>query len=156
MANNEERKPIKVVGEVEFYGKVDTYNKREGKLKEGDPEKEYCLTLKNYKFKDLDPEEVKKWYTDDKGKTKLPGMWDDILNGKEPELLYFKSNYPVESFQIVVDGNIVETKIDYSPDLKGRKVSMTCYKQYIGAIAIKELPPEYKRIAFEASEFDDL
>lgn len=151
--NAEERKPsIIVTGTVDFYGLVDNYNK-DGK--------EYVLTLKDYEFKNLDPEEIKSWYTNERGKVDLPGQWDDVLNSKEmPEKLFFRSNYPIKKFQIPVEENgekkVVTQEISYSPDLKGKKIKMTCYRQYIGTVAIKELPPEFKKIAFEADEFDDL
>lgn len=148
----EERKPkILVKGLVDFYGHVDNYNK-DGK--------EYVLTLKDYEFSNLDAEEVKSWYTNERGKTELPAQWESILNGEKPERLFFRSNYPVKKFQTLdeVDGEkVVVTKdIDYNPDLKGCVVRMTCYRQYIGSIAIKELPPEFKKVAFEAGEFEDL
>lgn len=155
MANKkiaEERKPkILVKGLVDFYGHVDNYNK-DGK--------EYVLTLKDYEFSNLDAEEVKSWYTNERGKTELPAQWEAILNGEKPERLFFRSNYPVKKFQTLeeVDGKktVVTRDIDYNPDLKGCVVRMTCYRQYIGSIAIKELPPEFKKVAFEAGEFEDL
>lgn len=155
MANKkvaEERKPsIMVKGIVDFYGYVDNY-KKDGK--------EYVLTLKDYEILNLDEEEVKSWYTNEKGKTELPAQWEAILNGDNPEKLFFRSNYPIKKFQTLeeVDGKkIVVTKdIDYNPDLKGCSVKMTCYRQFIGSIAIKELPPEFKKVAFNADEFTDL
>lgn len=155
MANKtiaEERKPkMSVVGIVDFYGHVDNYNK-DGK--------EYVFTLKDYEIKNLDPEEVKSWYTNERGKVDLPGQWEDILEGKEPERLFFRSNYPIKKFQVLeeVDGEkkVVTKDIDYNPDLKGLKVKMTLYRQYIGQIAIAELPPEFKKVAFNAEEFADL
>lgn len=156
MANKkiaEERKPkIMVKGIVDFYGHVDNYNK-DGK--------EYVLTLRDYSFTNLDAEEVKSWYTNERGKVDLPGQWDEILNSKEmPEKLFFRSNYPIKKFQVLEekDGvkSVVTKDIDYNPDLKGCEIKMTCFRQYIGAIAIRELPPEFKKVAFEADEFDDL
>lgn len=155
MANKkiaEERKPkIMVKGVVDFYGHVDNYNK-DGK--------EYVLTLKDYEFTNLDPEEVKSWYTNERGKTDLPAQWESILNGDTPEKLFFRSNYPVKKFQTLEEVNgvkqVVTKDIDYNPDLKGCEIKMTCFRQYIGSIAIKELPPEFKKVAFDASEFDDL
>lgn len=164
MATNkttEERKPIKVVGTVLFYGKTDTYNKKNGKLKEGDPEKEYLLAIKDYQIKNWDIEQINKWYTNDRGKVELPNMYEDLKaymdgEGDAPEILYFKSQYPVDHFQIIEDSTVVDKEIDYNPDLSGCRISMSMYRQYIGQIAIKELPPEYTRIAFDAIEFDEL
>lgn len=155
-AATSERKTIKVIGVVEFYGKVDTYNKKNGKLKEGEPEKEYMLVLKDYELKGFDEDEVKKWYTNDRGKVELPSMYEDIIDGDMPDLLYFHSQYPIDTFQTLKDGNVVEKKIDYNPDLKGCRVSMAMFRQYIGRVAIAELPPEYSPIAFDAGEFADL
>lgn len=142
---------IIVKGLVDFYGYVDNYNK-DGK--------EYVLTLKNYEFVNLDVEEVKSWYTNERGKTDLPGQWEAIINGTKPEKLFFRSNYPIKKFQTLEEVNgaktVVTKDIDYTPDLKGCEIKMVCYRQYIGAIAIKELPPEYSKVAFNADEFADL
>lgn len=82
------------------------------------------------------------------------------MEGKEPERLFFRSNYPIKKFQVLeeVDGEkkVVTKDIEYNPDLKGLKVKMTLYRQYIGQIAIAELPPEFKKVAFNAEEFEDL
>lgn len=155
MANKkiaEERKTsILVKGVVDFYGHVDNYNK-DGK--------EYVLTLRDYEFSNLDEEEIKSWYTNERGKTELPTQWENILNGDNPEKLFFRSNYPIKKFSVLeeVDGKktIVVKDINYNPDLKGLTIKMTCYRQYIGSIAIKELPPEFKKVAFNADEFSDL
>lgn len=155
MANKtiaEERKPkIVVKGIVDFYGHVDNYNK-DGK--------EYVLTLRDYSFSNLNAEEVKSWYTNEKGKTDLPTQWEAILNGETPEKLFFRSNYPVKKFQVLEEVNgektVVTKDIDYNPDLKGKEIKMTVFRQYIGLIAIKELPPEFKKVAFNADEFADL
>lgn len=153
----EQKKVMKILGTVEFYGKVDTYAKKNGKLKEGDPEKEYSLCIKDFKVQNLDPETVKGWYTNDRGKIELPEDYENILDGKLPEKMYFKSKYPINSFQLLKeDGSIVDEKIDYSPDLTEKKIAMTLDHKYIGRIAIKELPPKYTPIAFDASEFDEL
>ena len=148
----EERKPkILVKGIVDFYGHVDNYNK-DGK--------EYVLTLREYTFSNLDAEEVKSWYTNERGKTELPTQWDNILNGEMPEKLFFRSQYPIKKFQLLEEVNgektVVTKDINYNPDLKGCEIKMTCYRQYIGAVAIKELPPEFKKVAFNADEFADL
>ena len=148
VTNTPEKKPeIKIVGTVDFYGFVDNYNK-DGK--------EYVLAIKDYTIKDYDAETVKSWYDNDKDNGKLPAVYVELNKGNNPDMIYFRSDYPVDTIQIVKDGNVEPTKIDYNPDLKGLRVMMTMYRQFIGAIAMKELPPEYKRIAFDASEFDDL
>ena len=36
------------------------------------------------------------------------------------------------------------------------RIIMSYYRAYIGVIAVGELPPEYKRVAFDASEFEGL
>ena len=141
-------KPIKVKGVVEFYGYVDNYNKNG---------KEYVLTIKDPEFMDVSKELIEKWYTDDKGRTDIPDQYEKILKGEKMEKVYFRSKSPIDRFQIKnKNGEVEEIKIDYSPDLTGKKIVMVMYRQYIGSIAIKELPPEYKRIAYDASEFDDL
>lgn len=155
MANKkiaEERKTAIVVkGVVDFYGHVDNYNK-DGK--------EYVLTLRDYEFSNIDEEEIKSWYTNERGKTELPTQWENVLNGELPEKLFFRSNYPIKKFTTIVeeDGEkkLVTKEINYNPDLKGCVIKMTCYRQYIGSIAIKELPPEFKKVAFNAEEFEDL
>ena len=78
------------------------------------------------------------------------------MDGKRPEKMYFKSQYPIDTFQILEDGIVVDKKIDYSPDLNGCRISMTLNHKYIGRIAIAELPPKYTPITFDASEFDEL
>lgn len=152
----ESKLTMKIVGVVEFYGKVDTYAKKNGKLKEGDPEKEFSLCIKDFEIRNLDPETIRGWYTNDRGKVELPADYEDLLDGKRPEKMYFKSQYPIDTFQILEDGNVVDKKIDYSPDLNGCRISMTLNRKYIGRIAIAELPPKYTPIAFDASEFDEL
>ena len=141
-------KPMKVKGVVEYYVYADNYNK-DGK--------EYVLAIKDPEFVDVAEELIKKWYTDEKsGRVDIPDLYKNILDGKKIEVAYFRSKKPIDRFQIIKNGEVEEVKIDYSPDLTGKKISMVMYRQYIGAIAIKELPPEYKRIAYDASEFDDL
>lgn len=148
MANKEVNKPMKVTGVVEFYGYVDNYNK-DGK--------EYVLTIKDPVFKDVSEDLIKSWYTDDKtGRVDMPDQYEKLLKGEKLEKFYLRSKKPVDRFQIIEGGEVKEIKIDYSPDLKDKKISMVMYKQYIGSIAIKELPPEYRKIAYDASEFDEL
>lgn len=147
MATVEKKPEIKIVGTVDFYGYVDNFNK-DGK--------EYALAIKDYEIINYDPEIVKAWYDNDSDKGKLPGMYEKLNKGEKPDVLYFRSEYPVNTIQIVKDGKVEPVTIDYSPDLKGHRVKMTMYRQFIGYIAMKELPEEYKRIAFDASEFDDL
>lgn len=140
-------KPMKVKGVVEYYVYADNYNK-DGK--------EYVLAIKDPEFVDVAEELIKKWYTDDKGRVDIPDLYQKILKGDKIEIAYFRSKKPIDRFQIINNGEVEEVKIDYSPDLTGKKISMVLYRQYIGAIAIKELPPEYKRIAYDAAEFEDL
>lgn len=147
MAAKEVTKAMKVTGVVEFYGYVDNYNKNG---------KEYVLTIKDPVFKDVSKELIEKWYTDDKGRVDIPDQYEKILKGEKLEKVYFRSKTPIDRFQVVKNGDVEEVKIDYSPDLTGKKISMVMYRQYIGSIAIKELPPEYRRIAYDASEFDEL
>lgn len=144
-----EKKPeIKIKGTVDFYGYVDNFNK-DGK--------EYVLAIRDYDILNYDPATVASWYKDKDGKQqKLPTVYEMLNKGEKPELIYFRSEYPVDNIQILKNGTVEPIEIDYSPDLKGMRVSMTMYRQFIGYIAMKELPPEYKRVAFDASEFDDL
>lgn len=144
-----EKKPeIKIKGTVDFYGYVDNFNK-DGK--------EYVLAIRDYDLLNYDPEVVAGWYKDKDGKPqKLPALYEQFNKGKRPETVYFRSEYPISNIQLVKDGNVEPVEIDYSPDMKGKRVIMTMYRQFIGYIAMKELPPEYKRVAFDASEFDDL
>lgn len=144
-----EKKPeIKIRGTVDFYGYVDNFNK-DGK--------EYVLAIRDYDILNYDPDVVAGWYKDKDGKPqKLPAIYEKLNKGEKPESIYFRSEYPVDNIQIVKDGTVEPVKIDYSPDLKGMRVIMTMYRQFIGYIAMKELPPEYKRVAFDASEFEDL
>lgn len=146
--NNAPVKPVKVRGTVEFYGYVDNYNK-DGK--------EYVLKLSNYDFVNYDPNVVFDWYKDKDGKQqKFPTMFEELNAGHNPEFLYFRSDYPIDTIQIKKDDHVEAVKIDYKPDLTGKRIVMTMYKQFIGAIGMKELPPEFKKIAFDATEFDDL
>lgn len=149
MANeNAPVKPVKVRGTVEFYGYVDNYNK-DGK--------EYVLKLSNYELLNYDPDVVFGWYKDKEGKQqKLPEMFEKLNKGNNPEFLYFRSEYPIDTIQIKKDDHVEAVKIDYKPDLTGKRIVMSMYKQFIGAIGMKELPPEFKKIAFDATEFDDL
>ena len=148
MANEKEKKPaIKIRGTVDFYGYVDNFNK-DGK--------EYVIAFRDYDILNYDPETVKAWYDTDADKGKLPGIYEALNKGEKPDVVYFRSEFPVDTIQIVKNGEVEPTKIDYNPDLKGHRVIMTLYRQFIGDIAMKELPPEYKRIAFDATEFDDL
>lgn len=148
MAAKEVSKSMKVTGVVEFYGYVDNYNK-DGK--------EYVLTIKDPVFKDVSKELIEKWYTDEKsGRVDIPDQYKKILNGEKLDKAYFRSKKPIDRFQVLKDGEVEEIKIDYSPDLTDLKISMVMFRQYIGSIAIKELPPEYRKIAYDASEFSDL
>ena len=149
MANEvKEKKPeIKIRGTVDFYGYVDNFNK-DGK--------EYVIAFRDYEILNYDVDVVKSWYDNDSDKGKLPGMYEALNKGEKPETLYFRSAFPVSEIQLVKNGEVEPVTIDYNPDLKGHRVIMTMYRQFIGHIAMKELPAEYKRIAFDASEFDDL
>ena len=159
MANKEakaaiERGNMKVIGEVEFYGKVDTYDKKG---------KEYALSFINWEIKNWDTDIVKSWYTDDRGKLNLPKQAEELLDffngkGNKPEKLYFRSQYPISSVnKLNLDTKEVESiELEYTPDFKGQRVIMSYYRSYIGMIGVNELPPEYKRVAFDASEFEGL
>lgn len=157
MANKEaratiERGNMKVFGKVTFYGKVDTYDKKG---------KEYALTLENWEIKDFDEDIVRGWYTDDKGKVNLPKQADEIIDfyngkGEKPAKLYFRSNYPITSVNVLENGEVKAVELDYSPDFNDQRIIMSFYRSYIGSIAVGELPPEYKRVAFDASEFEGL
>ena len=86
----------------------------------------------------------------------MPDQYEKLIKGEKLEKFYLRSKKPIDRFQIIDHGEVKEVKIDYSPDLKDKKISMVMYKQYIGSIAIKELPPEYRKIAYDAAEFDEL
>ena len=147
-----ERGNMKVFGKVSFYGKVDTYDKKG---------KEYALTLEDWEIKDFDEDIVKGWYTDDKGKVNLPKQADELVDfyngkGEKPEKLYFRSQYPIDNVNILEDGEVKNVELDYAPDFNEVRIIMSFYRSYIGSVAVGELPPEYKRVAFDASEFEGL
>ena len=108
MANKtiaEERKPkIVVKGIVDFYGHVDNYNK-DGK--------EYVLTLRDYSFSNLDAEEVKSWYTNEKGKTDLPTQWGAAV-GRLPAEWTTKMAV-VDGFPILADDGLGEDEDQQVP-----------------------------------------
>jgi hypothetical protein len=147
-----ERGNMKVFGKVSFYGKVDTYDKKG---------KEYALTLEDWEIKDFDEDIVNGWYTDDKGKVNLPKQADELVDfyngkGEKPEKLYFRSQYPIDNVNILEDGEVKNVELDYAPDFNEVRICMSFYRSYIGSVAVGELPPEYKRVAFDASEFEGL
>jgi hypothetical protein len=147
-----ERGNMKVFGKVSFYGKVDTYDKKG---------KEYALTLEDWEIKDFDEDIVKGWYTDDKGKVNLPKQADELVDfyngkGEKPEKLYFRSQYPIDNVNILEDGEVKNVELDYAPDFNEVRIIMSFYRSYIGSVAVGELPPEYKKVAFDASEFEGL
>ena len=147
-----ERGNMKVFGKVSFYGKVDTYDKKG---------KEYALTLESWEIKDFDEDIVEGWYTDDKGKVNLPKQAEEIINfyngqGEKPEKLYFRSQYPITSVNVLENGEVKNVELDYAPDFNDVRIIMSFYRSYIGSVAVGELPPEYKRVAFDASEFEGL
>ena len=147
-----ERGNMKVFGKVTFYGKVDTFD---GKGKE------YALRLENWEIKDFDEDIVKGWYTLDNGKVDLPDQAQTIIDfyngkGEKPEKLYFRSKYPISNVNVLENGEVKNVELDYNPDFNDVRIIMSYYRAYIGVIGVGELPPEYKRVAFDASEFDGL
>ena len=136
-----------VSGVVDFYGYVDNYN--------GDG-KEYKLAIKNPEFKNLDWDEIEAWFTDDKGKVKLPKLYKELKDGKTPDMAYFKSaQYPITRVSVYDKETKTVNSVEVNnPQLKGMTVLMKLNKLYIGAIMTDAIPEEFKPTAFAG--VDDL
>lgn len=144
---NEVKKDMMVSGVVDFYGYVDNYN-NDGK--------EYKLAIKSPEFRNLDWDLIEEWYTDDKGKVKLPKLYKNLKDGKTPEMAYFKSSqYPISKVSVYnKEERTVSTVEVNNPQLKGMTVLMKLNKLYIGAIMTDAIPEEFQPTAF--ADVDDL
>lgn len=140
-------KRMTVSGVVEFYGLKDNYN--------GDG-KEYTLCIKDPKFNNLDWDLINEWYTDEKGKLKLPSLYKDLKDGKAIERAYFKSaQYPITKVSLYnkENGTITQEEV-VNPQLKDMTILMSLKKQFIGAVMVDRIPEEFKPSAF--ADIDDL
>ena len=142
-----DKRDMLVSGVVDFYGYVDNYN--------GDG-KEYKLAIKNPEFKNLDWDEIEAWFTDDKGKVKLPKLYKELKDGKTPDMAYFKSaQYPITRVSVYDKETKTVNSVEVNnPQLKGMTVLMKLNKLYIGAIMTDAIPEEFKPTAFAG--VDDL
>lgn len=145
MAKDNIKKEMTISGVVDFYGYVDNYN--------GDG-KEYSLAIRDPKFNHIDWDEIEGWYTDDKGRVKLPKMYKDLKEGKDIEIAYFKSaKYPINRVSVYnkEDKTITQVEVN-NPQLKDMPVLMKLKKTYIGAILVDRVPSEFSPVAFSMDD----
>ena len=125
---NEKKVVPMVTGRVAFYGKVDNY-KHTGK--------EFVLAIENPVFKGITEETVNKMYDiENKPNAEKAKMYTDILSGKIPSTVYFRSQYDVES--VWYNGKFTDVVDITNFSLNNAYIQMTVNKSYIGKINLLE------------------